>query len=173
MLLLRVGRLRRWERSRDPGNPDDVAEAARDLQRGEGEPGLSLYRVEDEGDCREVAVRFGITQRGAPQHVDSVVFPSDLATDLGLTVVSIPCLGLDPYLNDRHHEILGLTPELGLRLAEAILAHAERRVERIRERDLITLGRELCRQHPEVRGYLKGSWPELLDPNPGGSGTEG
>lgn len=162
MLLLRVGRLRRWEHSRDPHKAEDVAEAARDLALDEGETGLSVYRVEAEGDVREVAVRFAITQRAEPQHLDSVVFPPELATELGLTIEHVPCLGFDPYLSDRHHEIIGLTPALVLQLAERILRCHERCVGRIRERDLLSLSNELCRLHSEVRQYLKGSWPARL-----------
>jgi hypothetical protein len=162
MFLLRVGRFHRWEGSRDSRQPEEVAEAARDLQLAEGEVGLSVYRVEDQIDCREVAIRFAVTQRAKLQHLDYVVFPPNLAMDLGLTVEPVPRTGLDPYLNDRHHEIFGLTPELTLRLAEAILASDGRQVERIRRHDVVTLAGALYRLHPELRDYMKGSWAELL-----------
>jgi hypothetical protein len=173
MLLLRIGRLRRWDRSRDPQSAADVEEAARDLRLEQDERGLSVYRVDGETERREVAVRFAVTQRGEPQHLDFVVFPSRVATDLGLTVEHVACPGLDPYLNERHHEVLGLTPELTLRLAAAILADHERRVERVRERDLVTLAAALYLAHPQLRAYLKGSWPELLEGNPADPPSEG
>jgi hypothetical protein len=82
-----------------------------------GEHGLSVFRVEGEGEALEVAVRFAITCRANSQHLDFVVFPSELALGLGLTVRYIPREYLDPFLNARHHEIDGLTPDLSLRLA--------------------------------------------------------
>jgi hypothetical protein len=86
-----------------------------------------------------VAVRFAITQRGEPQNLDSVVFSSSLATDLGLT------------------------PQLTLRLAATILADDGQQVERIRDREVMTLAAALYRLHPELRDHLKGSWPGFLE----------
>jgi hypothetical protein len=94
--------------------------------------------------------------------VDFVVFPAALATDLGLEVACVPREGLEPLLSARHHEILGLTDDLGLYLAAAILTCAERQVERIREHDLPSLGVELCRRDPELITFLKGHWATLL-----------
>jgi hypothetical protein len=90
--LLRVGRLRRWSSDRDPRRPEDVAEAVRDLNLDVGEVGLSVFRVEERDEAREVAVRFALTCRARPQHVDFVVFPSELASDLGLVVAHVPSL---------------------------------------------------------------------------------
>jgi len=160
--LLRVGRLRRWGFERDAGRPEDVAEASRDLRLDAGEEGLSVYHVEREGESLEVAVRFALTCRTNPQHLDYVVFPSELASDLGLTVRYIPSEHVDAFLNARHYEIDGLTPDLSLRLAASILACAGRRVERVREHDLLALGTNLCRRDPELKSSLKGHWATLL-----------
>ncbi len=87
---------------------------------------------------------------------------------LGLVVAHVPREGLDPRLSQRHHEILGLTPELGLRLAAEILADAGRLVGRVQKADLIPLGKELCRREPELKNHLGGHWSTLLDePAPG------
>ncbi len=61
MYLLRVGRLRRWSIERDAGRPEDVAEASRDLRLDVGEEGLSVYRIEGEGEALEVAARFALS----------------------------------------------------------------------------------------------------------------
>jgi hypothetical protein len=61
----------------------------------------------------------------------------------------------------------------GRRACRSIASKTRRRAKRIRERDLQALGRELCRLLPEVLGYLKDSWPKLLDPDRGDSGSEG
>ncbi len=66
MYLLRVGRLRRWGFDRDPRRPEDVAEAARDLSLDVGEAGLSVFRVDDQEEAHEVAVRFALTCRPRP-----------------------------------------------------------------------------------------------------------
>jgi hypothetical protein len=161
--LLRVGRQRRWSFERDATRREDVAEAALDLQLDEDEEGLSVYRVEGEGEVLDVAVRFALTLRSKPQPMDYVVFPSELASDLGLTVSHVPRPDLDPFLNERHHEIVGLSADSRLRLAEAILSHPGRRVDRLREKDLPRLGAELCRRDPQLRRYLKGVWSTLLD----------
>jgi hypothetical protein len=165
--LMRVGRLRRWSFERDAGSPEDVAEASRDLMLDVGEEGLSVYRIEGESEAHEVAVRFALTCRPDPQHLDYIVFPSELAAEIGLTVPYLPREDQDPFLNARHHEIHGLTADLSLRLAKAILTCAERRVERVRENQLAALGTELCRRDPGLKSYLKGRWATILgDPMP-------
>ena len=77
-----MGRLRRWSIERDAGRPKTWPEASRDLRLEAGEAGLSVSRVEGEGEAREVAVRFALTCRPDPQHLDFVVFPSELASRL-------------------------------------------------------------------------------------------
>jgi hypothetical protein len=160
--LLRVGRLRRWGFERDASRAEDVAEASRDLVLDVGEKGLSVYHVAGEAEAHEVAVRWALTCRSRTQHMDYVVFPSELASDLGLTVSSVPDQDLEPFLNARHYEIIGLTPELASQLAAAILGYAGRRVERIPEKDLTKLGAELCHREPELKKYLIGEWATLL-----------
>jgi hypothetical protein len=164
MLLLRVGRKARWGEDRRADNPGHVVDAARDVSLSGGEIGLSVYRVEGDDDARELAVRYALTCRKGPaDHMDYVVFPDELATSIGLLVRELPSRGLDPLLNARHHEILGLTPELQLRLAAAILASGESRVTRIERGDLPSLGAELRHRDPELKNYLKGVWATLLD----------
>jgi hypothetical protein len=167
--LLRVGRQHRWSFDRDATDSEDVTEASHDLKLDRDEQGLSVYRVEGEGETLEVAVRWALICRTKPQPMDSVVFPSELASDLGLTVSYRPRENLDPFLNARHYEIMGLTPELSERLAAAILGYAGRRVQRIQEKDLQKLGAELCRRDPELKNYLKGRWATMLgEPAPEG-----
>ena len=172
MWVLRVGRKARWEVDRDASDPGQVAEAAEDLRLGPGEAGLSIFRIDEEDEVREIGVRYALTCRRKPEHLDYVLFPEDLATDLGLTVTPTSTAGLHPYLNDRHYEILGLTEELRLRLAAAILGREDRRVGRIRVKALIALGLEVCRRDPTLREHLKGDWPSKLslstDPASGG-----
>jgi hypothetical protein len=167
MLLLRVGRRARWDATRRADDREHVDDAARDLTLAPDEAGLSVYRVEGDEDAREVALRYALTGRRKIEHMDYVVFPSELAISLGLSVNFVPAQGLDPQLNARHHEIIGLTPDLERQLAASILASNERRVVRIQDRDLSKLGAELCRRDPEVKKYLKGKWATLLgDPAP-------
>jgi hypothetical protein len=172
MWVLRVGRKARWDVDRDARDPGHVAEATEDLRLGPGEVGLSVFRIDGEVEIREVGVRFAVTCRRRPEHLDYVLFPEELATDLGLTVTPTSPAGLHPYLNDRHFEILGLTDELRLSLATAILGREDRRVGRLRDRDLIAFGLELCRRDPALREHLKGDWPTKLslstDPASGG-----
>jgi hypothetical protein len=162
MLLLRVGRRARWGTDRRADDPVHVVEAARDLTLSPDEAGLSVYRVEGDEDSREVALRYALTVRGKIAHMDYLVFPSELATSLGLSVIFVPTQEQDPKLNARHHEIIGLTPELELRLAGSILASEQRRIVRIRDRDLPELGAELCRRDPELKKSLIGEWATIL-----------
>jgi hypothetical protein len=60
--------------------------------------------------------------------------------------------------------MIGLTPELGLRLAAAILKHEDRRAERLEKQKLPALGADLCRRDAQVRSYLGDGWPEKLRP---------
>lgn len=165
MWVLRVGRKARWEDPRDASDPGQVAEAAEDLRLGPDEVGLSVYRIDDPVEVQEVAVRFAPTCRRKPEHLDHVVFRGELTTDLGLDLTPRRIDGLHPYLNDRHYEILGLTDELRLHLAAAILGSVDRRVGRIRDKTLIDLGLETCQRDPGLREYLKGDWPSRLPPS--------
>ena len=83
MLVLRVGRKARWEGDLPADDPGRISQAALDLQLGPDEVGLSVFRVEGEEETVEVAVRFALTCRDRPAHVDFVVFPAELATELG------------------------------------------------------------------------------------------
>lgn len=74
---------------------------------------------------------------------------------LGLSVAPAPTPDLEPYLSERHEEILGLTPERSLRLAEAILADGRWRAERIAKADLEPRGVELCLRDPELKNHLR------------------
>jgi hypothetical protein len=86
MWVLRVGRKARWEAPRDASDPGQIAETAEDLRLGPDEVGLSVYRIDDPAEVQEVAVRFALTCRSKPEHLDYVLFPGELATDLGLDV---------------------------------------------------------------------------------------
>jgi hypothetical protein len=68
--LLRVGRQHRWSFERDASDSEDVAEASRDLKLDMDEEGLSVYRVEGEGETLEVAVRWALTCRPKPRPMD-------------------------------------------------------------------------------------------------------
>ncbi len=168
MLLLRIASRGRWAADRAAGDQRHVEDAAGDLQWKPRDSGLSVFRTEGEEDEREVAVRFALTCRRDPRHADDLVFPSELAEGLGLVVAHVPREDLDPRLSQRHHEILGLTPELGLRLAAEILTDAGRLVGRVPKADLIPLGKQLCRREPELKNRLGDHWSALLgEPEPG------
>ena len=167
MLLLRIGRKSRWDLDRRSDDPAHVEYAAQELAlRPSDEGRLSVYRVEDEADEQEVAVRFALTCRTKPQPLDYVVFPAELAVELGLTVIPEPREDLDPSLGEGHHGITGLDEEMTRRLASATLATA-RCVRSILARDLDTLGTVLLRRDPRLEPYLKGKWPERLKAKPG------
>ncbi len=164
MLILRIGRRARWGADRLADNDEHVADAAGDLELAPDEEGLSVFRAEGEDERREVAVRFALTCREKPQHLDFVAFPSELASDLGLAVTHVPLEELDPFLSGRHFEILGLTAATGRRLVATILAYAGRQVGRVRDRDLAALGVALCRRDPMLRTRLRGDWPTRIVP---------
>jgi hypothetical protein len=169
MFLLRIGSRGRWPAERGPAEPGLVDRAASDLTLRAGEANLSVFRVVTAEESEEVALRFALTGREEPRHVDYVVFPSELADALGLAVAHAPMDDLDPYLSERHHEIQGLTPEMSRQLARAILDDARWRVERLHKADLKPRGAERCRRDPELRGRLKGDWAKRLDdPETGG-----
>jgi hypothetical protein len=167
MLLLRLGRRSRWDLDRTSNDPADVEFAAQELAlRPSDEGRLSVYKVDDEAEEHEVAIRFAVTCREKPRPLEYVIFPAELATALGLAVIHEPREDIDPYLSERHYGITGLDQELARKLASAILAHAGRRVGRIPPGDLDDLGRELLRRDPGVAPYLRGQWPERLRAKP-------
>src|SRR5207248_8037883 len=136
MLLLRFANRSRWAPDRVADDPGHVADAAADLRLKPNEGGLSVFRVEGEDETREAAVRFAVTCRKDRRPADYIVVSSDLVEGLGLAVARVPRTDLDPFLGARHHEIIGLTPELTLRLAASILAEADRRLGRVPKEDL-------------------------------------
>src|SRR4051794_20401705 len=102
MLILRVGRKARWDFDRRPEEPGHVEAAADELALRPIDQGrLSVYKVEDEADEREVALRFALTCRKKAEPLDYVVFPAELATALGLALVHEPREDITPYLSDR------------------------------------------------------------------------
>jgi hypothetical protein len=173
MLLLRIGIRSRWAADRTADEPDHVARAAVDLELRPDEDGLSVFRVEGGDDSREVAVRFALNCRDDRGPIDYLVFPSELVERLGLVVASFPREDLDSRLSERHYEILGLTPELTIRLAAAILADTGRHVERVQKGDVIRLAVEICRRDPELQDRLKGDWATKLAPLLGDSTSRG
>src|SRR5262245_50879865 len=158
MLLLRIASRGRWAADRVADDQQHLDDAVIDLKLKPREVGLSVFRVEGEEDSREVAVRFALTCRENPRHVDYLVFPSELAESLGLAVALVSREDLDPWLSQRHHEILGLTPELSRRLAATILAHVGRLVERVQKVDLMPLGKALCQRDSDLKKFLIGEW---------------
>jgi hypothetical protein len=165
MLILRIGNRGRWTGDRDAQDDEHVEAAAKDLKLGPRHQGLSVFRAETEAEQQEVALRFALTCRDArPEHVDYVAFPSSLAEDLGLIVAHRPYDDLDPYLSERHYEMIGLTPELGLHLATAILKHEDRLAGRLEKQEVPALGADLCRRDSRIRSYLGDGWPERLRP---------
>ena len=83
MWVLRVGRKARWDVDRDASDPGQVAEAADDLRLGPGEVGLSVFRIDADDEIREVGVRYALTCRRKPEHLDYVLFPEELAVRPG------------------------------------------------------------------------------------------
>jgi hypothetical protein len=164
MLLLRIANRSRWAVDRVADDPGHVADAATDLRLKPYEGGLSVFRVEGDDDSREAAVRFALTCRKDRRPIDYLVFSSALAEELGLAVAHVPRADLDPFLGARHYEIIGLTPELTVRLAAAILADAGRRIGRVPKEDLESLSAEICRRDPELQSYLKGDWVTRIAP---------
>jgi len=132
-----------------------------------------VFRVEDEVEAREVAVHFAVTCRKDRRPADDIVVSSDLVEGLGLAVAHVPRTDLDPFLGARHPEIIGLTPELTLRLAASILAGANRHLGRVPMADLELLGVELCHRDPELQRYLRGDWARRLAPLLDDSTSEG
>jgi len=164
MLILRIGNRGRWVPDRVAGDAEHAEAAAQDLARKPDEPGLSVFRAEEK-EQRQLAVRFAVTLRDAkPRPLDYIVFPAELAEGLGLTVAHVPQEGIDPFLGERHYEILGLTPELERRLAAAILASEEHKVERVGKGEIPPLASEICRRDPALWSFLGDGWPEKLAP---------
>ncbi len=138
MWLLRCARKNRWE-DRRADDPSHVAEAARDLSLRPGEDGLSLFEVADEEEGRRVATSIGVHKMltlGRADHVDYILIPSDDFARLGLAVVPEPDLRLGPELSALHREAKGITDEMSLKLAAAILETGQVQVNRIKKQDV-------------------------------------
>ena len=168
---LRIATRNRWTADRTADEPDDVDQAVVDIELRPTERGLSVFRVEGEDESHEVAVRFVLNCRDDGHPVDYLVFPAELAGRLGLTIVHAPREDLQPWLSERHYEVLGLNEELTRSLAAMILSDSRRRVQRIPKADLPALGDEVCQRDPAIRAYLSKKWatrltPRLANPDP-------
>jgi hypothetical protein len=133
MWLLRGVAKNRWQ-DRGADDPAHVAAAAKDLSLRPGEDGLSLFRVDDEEDGRQVATLLGVyktLERGRSDHVDYLLIPSDAFATLGLSVVPVPDPVLGPELSGRHREAKGLTDAISLNLAAILLGEKRVRLGRI------------------------------------------
>ncbi len=138
MWLLRCGRKNRWE-SRRADDPLHVTEAAKDLTLRPGEDGLSLFEVADEDDGKRIATLFGVHRTltlGQSEHVDYVLVPADLFGSFPLNVIAAPDPELGQQLSERHREAKGITNEIAVDLAAAILNDGQFAVGRIKKQDV-------------------------------------
>jgi hypothetical protein len=80
--LLRIGKRGRWcneapttgaLEKRSPGVAADIDEALRDFELRDGELGVSVLAVADEGDARELAMEWALEKRTKDDHVDYVL----------------------------------------------------------------------------------------------------
>jgi hypothetical protein len=133
MWLLRCARKNRWA-NRRADDSAHVSEAAKDLTLRAGEDGLSLFEVKDEEEGQRVATSIGVHRMltlGRSDHVDYLLVPSETFAQLGLTVVPVPDPRLEARLSGLHREAKGITDEISLELAEAILKTGRFYVNRI------------------------------------------
>ncbi len=138
MWLLRSARKNRWENRRGD-DPAHVSEAAKDLTLRAGEEGLSLFEVENEEEGERVATSLGVHRTltlGRSDHVDYLLIPSETFAQLGLTVVPVPDPRLEAPLSELHREAKGITDEISLQLAAAILKARRFQVNRIKKQDV-------------------------------------
>jgi hypothetical protein len=144
MWLLRCGRKNRWE-NRLADDAQQVAEAAKDLSLRPGEDGLSLFEVADEEDGKRIATLIGVHKTlifGRSEHVDYLLIPSDLLSNFRLNVVTVPDPELGPQLSERHREAEGITTEIAVDLAAAILNDGRFKVDRIKKQDVEAAARK-------------------------------
>ncbi len=166
MWLWRVGRRARWQGA-TATNPEQVAEAAKDLCLREQETGLSVFRVADLGEADRVAKLFALTCRERPGRLDYVLIPLEALAPLhGVQLLPVPDPRLHPYLAERHHELQGLKPDLSRQLAQVILAVGGHQIHRLKERDLVEAAGHLTRQDGTLKAYLLGEWTALLFSGP-------
>jgi hypothetical protein len=138
MWLLRSARKNRWEHRR-ADDLSDVTEASKDLTLRTGEDGLSLFEVKDEAEGQHIATAIGVHRMltvGRSDHVDYLLIPSEVFARLGLTVIPVPDPRLEPQLSELHREVKGITDEISLQLAAAILKEGRFQVNRIKKQEI-------------------------------------
>jgi hypothetical protein len=149
-----------------------------DVKLRPGEEGLSLYAAVDEAEAECVARYFALTQMGY-DNLDYLLIPDavwtalrERAETLGETAGDIPeniwlrpgivPRNLPTYLATRHYEVLGLTENLEVQLADIILGAPSRQAHRAKKGDIRQIAPLLLQNDSALRGFLHEEWVAKL-----------
>jgi hypothetical protein len=133
--FLRIGKANRWEQSDEADTPPTAEQAVKDLTLRLNEKGLSLYRICNDQEVKELACIFSLTLRDNPTHFEYVLFPSSVLSDY--RVGSKPVSEHHSFLSERHYEIPEPSTEQLLRLAQHILGSPAKRVGRMKRPHIV------------------------------------
>jgi hypothetical protein len=135
VLLVRIGRRARWQ-ERSAGVEADVREAAKDLTLRDGETGLSVYRVSNREEARDVALGWALEKRDRDDHVDYLLVNEVSVTETHALTAVPDEEASDSRLRMLHCELTETVPDASRALARKLLASGLLGVERISRTDV-------------------------------------
>lgn len=159
--FLRIGKASRWEQS-ETGELPAVEEAAKDLELRPQEQGLSIYRLDHEGEIMNLATVYSLTLRDNPAHFECVIFPASLLS--GYIIDAVPEPSHLPFLSDRHHEILNSSKQTPSQLAELILNSPDKKVQRVKRQEIVdfAIKHELLEKN-DFLARVSDKWRKLIE----------
>lgn len=135
MLLLRIGRRGRWTRSDTPTEAD-VEKASQDLALRSDEEGLSVYRVNDAAQAKEIATVWALEHRERDDDADYILFDEAEAQPTHTLVAREDKGAQSPLLRAQHQELEERVEGAHLRLAARLLASPDLQVHRVSRHEI-------------------------------------
>jgi len=161
VFFLRIAKVQRW-RPDETGKPPTVDEAVADLTLRPNERGLSLYKLHKEGEEDELACVYSLALRDNPGHFEYILFPASLLS--GYRVDSVPVDEHPRFLSERHHEIHDPSQEQLLQLTERILNSPDKKVQRIRQQQIVDYAvQQALVETEELRARVGDRWKKLIE----------
>jgi hypothetical protein len=139
------------------GHPEGPSYFTQDVSLRQNEQGLSLYAAADQSEALKITHFFALTL-GGYENLDYLLIPDSTWGAIGLRPKLIPNREIYPYLCDRHHEVHGLTRELGVQLVGIILQDTNRHAYRAKKRDIQEAARTYLQDDCSLHQFLHEEW---------------
>jgi hypothetical protein len=161
VFFLRLAKVQRWQPD-ETGKSPAVDEAVVDFTLRPNENGLSLYKLHKEGEEDELASIYSLALRDNPGHFEYILFPASLLS--GYQVDRVPVDEHPRFLSERHYEIHEPSQEQLLLLTERILNSPDKKVQRIRQQQIVDFAvQQALIETEELRDRVGDRWKKLIE----------